>query len=1161
LIPVKLPINDAAHPTVLRWNYAGTTAKLAVGYSDGSIVIWQKQTGKCTVIVPNDRKKTGEVKNIRWDSLSNQYLIATFTHGYLCLVDAEKGSVVKDMERQSFDVSAITFVVSMPGTFLTANENQNLLQVWNVSSGSPKESIKISRKKVGISSIQPTSNTDYFIIAFCDGSVAVFSLINRRLEFETKPAHSDTIFECAFKPSSPNLLATASFDGSVKIWNSQLGECVQVLQQPSMLPSGGLTPNFSSAMTYSVAWCPGGENENKLVCSTSEGEILVWDTKSSKVLLRLKNHLKASLKVVWNPLDPDMLCSTSLDEHITAFSSKGLTLRKIKHPAAVYGCDFSPLIKNYLATACDDCVVRVFDMSLQASSKPLLELKGHTAKVFNVAWSPLLQNILASGSDDTTVRLWDISKPNAPRHAVLKGHKHNVRALAWNHELPWILVSGSWDGTIRVWDVRALSAACQAIIPYHHEDVYGLTSHPHRPFVYASCARDTSLRFWSFDETLLYKVKFSSTLIGMIANDKFTDVDSAMDSRSLLALTGKKSKELSTLINALYKEKEKDKDVDLLKIYQPFFAFMSGVMGVHEIWELVQSILNPSSSPHSTNVITHINDLRRILRLQSKALENTHGHITNAHHFERIQQAADIQLKLGNIKEYCELMVFIGRWERAISVAPAVSMHYWKTLCQKYAQVLCLKNDENAIPYLIASNDPDKLVNFCANSLRHFDDALIAAVTDAVGGYPVIPSLSPEEEASEEKERQDSLDRRTADDDKRDPVAVTARIQKVNDEMAEELLLRGQPVLSACCHLAIGDTGKAVLKLVQGGEIILATAICLTLKQPGVDYLWKIASDRCEAAHLLDEALFCLQQMRDPKHEITLLMARFRGPLQRKIDYYNKAGLKPMEEYAVDGEKLAKERKPEKLPEALVNLVAGDMEALAADVGLPAIAELFSRPAWTLDEAYAIVNPLCSINLLNATANVRFQILSYALYLAILQSMQKQYNAVFVSFLFKSLNDVIAKANTASNFMGGFTFPISAYSRKVLEAQYMVSFDTVAASKLVSELLADAALPPKLKTACGNIKKALDDKETDVSRHGLAHYPGAGLFKEVLPAGFNLPADTKSPALSVISGQNVQGLRVLLEDNTSIISLAEAHMLGQVIPFSPLFTGHRLPLF
>ena len=31
--------------------------------------------------------------------------------------------------------------------------------------------------------------------------------------------HIETIFDCQFKPDNPNLIATGSFDGTIKVWD------------------------------------------------------------------------------------------------------------------------------------------------------------------------------------------------------------------------------------------------------------------------------------------------------------------------------------------------------------------------------------------------------------------------------------------------------------------------------------------------------------------------------------------------------------------------------------------------------------------------------------------------------------------------------------------------------------------------------------------------------------------------------------------------------------------------------------------------------------------------------------------------------------------------------------------------------------------------------
>uniref|UniRef100_A0A672ZD86 Uncharacterized protein n=1 Tax=Sphaeramia orbicularis TaxID=375764 RepID=A0A672ZD86_9TELE len=56
--------------------------------------------------------------------------------------------------------------------------------------------------------------------------------------------HVETIFDCKFKPDDPNLLATASFDGTIKIWDTNTLTAVS-------------TSPGNEGVVYSLSWAPG----------------------------------------------------------------------------------------------------------------------------------------------------------------------------------------------------------------------------------------------------------------------------------------------------------------------------------------------------------------------------------------------------------------------------------------------------------------------------------------------------------------------------------------------------------------------------------------------------------------------------------------------------------------------------------------------------------------------------------------------------------------------------------------------------------------------------------------------------------------------------------------------------------------------------------------
>ena len=90
---------------------------------------------------------------------------------------------------------------------------------------------------------------------------------------------------------------------------------------------------------------------------------------------------------------------------------------------------------RWLAAACDDAAVQLWDMVAGHAARPL---RGHTARVGSLAFSPDGRS-LASASDDKTVKLWDLA--TGKEIVTLAGHTERgpKRCLLSRRPAPCIL--------------------------------------------------------------------------------------------------------------------------------------------------------------------------------------------------------------------------------------------------------------------------------------------------------------------------------------------------------------------------------------------------------------------------------------------------------------------------------------------------------------------------------------------------------------------------------------------------------------------------------------------------------------------------------------------------------------------------------------------------
>lgn len=224
------------------------------------------------------------------------------------------------------------------------------------------------------------------------------------------------------------LLASASEDGTVQVWNPNTQTLLHVLK--------GHTEKV-----LSVAFSPDGI----LLASASEDDtVRLWDPHSGTLQATLPRHLDDVLSVAFNP-DGTLLVSASADRTVRLWDPNTYTIKTTftEHTDRVLDITFNSDGTRF-ASASADGTIRVWD----PKTYTLIATFDHEAPVLSIDFSPD-REILASGSSDGAVRLWDLG---IEKVIAKLGHESPVRNVAFSPDGS-MLFSTSEDGNMRKWEI------------------------------------------------------------------------------------------------------------------------------------------------------------------------------------------------------------------------------------------------------------------------------------------------------------------------------------------------------------------------------------------------------------------------------------------------------------------------------------------------------------------------------------------------------------------------------------------------------------------------------------------------------------------------------------------------------------------------------------
>ena len=326
-----------------------------------------------------------------------------------------------------------------------------------------------------------------------DGTIKLWESTSG-LELLTLSGHAGPVFGLDYSPDGTRL-ATASADGTVKVWDVELGETLFTLSDHGDL-------------VFDVTFSPNG---NYLVTGSVDQTAKIWAAETGKTLLTLSGYKGFINYVAFSP-NGNLVAAGGDDGTVRIWDVATLLHRNLAASTDTSGWEsvslqvgggahnapsFSPDGKR-LVTGTESGLVKVWDVEASiasASGQELFTLSEHNGPVFHTVFSPD-GTLLASGSADGTAIIWDAN--SGQQRFQLSGHTGIVPYVAFSPDGKH-LATANWDGTTKVWD---LSPSRELLtLAAHRNEIHSLIFNPAGEQLVTS-DEDGTAKIWDLDMSL-----------------------------------------------------------------------------------------------------------------------------------------------------------------------------------------------------------------------------------------------------------------------------------------------------------------------------------------------------------------------------------------------------------------------------------------------------------------------------------------------------------------------------------------------------------------------------------------------------------------------------------------------------------------------------------
>jgi periodic tryptophan protein 1 len=219
------------------------------------------------------------------------------------------------------------------------------------------------------------------------------------------------------------------------------------------LPKLPVHPGSHEDAVLGLAWNP--QYRNVLASASADKTVKVWDISTQQVSTTMTHHQDKVQAVAWNPTEGSVLLSGGFDRRVCLADMRAPETEAVawELPADVEALAWDPHSPTSFAVSLESGEIVMYDARGGADSSAKLRLAAHNKAATAVSFSPGVKNLFLTASTDKRVKVWGISDDGQP--GLLAAQDLKVGAVfgaAFCKDAPMVAAVGGAKGELAVWD-------------------------------------------------------------------------------------------------------------------------------------------------------------------------------------------------------------------------------------------------------------------------------------------------------------------------------------------------------------------------------------------------------------------------------------------------------------------------------------------------------------------------------------------------------------------------------------------------------------------------------------------------------------------------------------------------------------------------------------